>query len=171
MSPDGALAVDLAGGKFGRGAWVHPAPACITKAPSGLSRTFRRKVQTNGVELAGLLVMAAHRRAAGLVAAACRSQKVSIGADAAARAFSEGKAWLLLVAADAPAALRIPGVERAVSQGSALVWGTKDKLGASVNRSEVSVLGVESRSLAEGIQRAVVMAGRFGSVVTAAEVR
>jgi predicted RNA-binding protein YlxR (DUF448 family)/ribosomal protein L7Ae-like RNA K-turn-binding protein len=170
-SPDGALAVDLAGGKFGRGAWVHPAPACVAKAPAGLSRTFKRKVQTSGEELARLLVVAAHRRAEGLVSAACRSQNVVVGAEMAGRAMGEGKARLLLVAADAPSALTVPAVERAVSRGDAVVWGTKEKLGALVSRPEVSVLGIESRSLAAGIQRAVVMADRFGSAVTAAEVR
>lgn len=170
-APDGALAVDLAGGKFGRGAWVHPAPACVGKAPAGLSRTLRRQVRTTGRELGGMLALAARRRVEGLVSAACRSQKVSVGAEGAGRAFAEGRAFLLLVAADAPAAVRVPSVERAIARGSAAVWGTKSKLGAWVNRSEVSVLGIESRSLAEGIQRAVIMADRFGADVTAAEDR
>lgn len=45
MGPSGEVAVDAAGGGFGRGAHVHPRPACVEKAATkGLSRAARGKV-------------------------------------------------------------------------------------------------------------------------------
>src|SRR5688572_27066523 len=89
----GSLVPDVAGGGFGRGAWLHPRPDCLLKAaPRGLSRSFRAPVNTSASELARLLRSAAERRSQGLFAAAQRAGKLAVGSSAVEEALQRGRA-------------------------------------------------------------------------------
>src|SRR5262245_61782889 len=104
VGPDGEVVVDLAGGSFGRGAWLHPRPECMQKAaPAGLSRAFRGPVRLSAAELGEQFRAAAARRAQGLILAARRARKLEAGATVVAQAVTERRAELVLVATDAKA--------------------------------------------------------------------
>jgi predicted RNA-binding protein YlxR (DUF448 family) len=158
VSPEGEIAVDLAGGTFGRGAHVHVSPRCLAGAPRGLSRSFKRPIAATSSALASAIAQAADRRARGLLASAARSKRVEIGADFAGKAFESGKLSLLVVARDAAAGAQTGPVLRAIAAGGAVAWGTKAELGALVGRSEVAVLGIGSERIAVALKTAVRMA-------------
>ena len=155
VSPEGDVAVDLAGGQFGRGAHVHASPRCLGGAPRGLSRSFRRPVTVTPHALASAIVAAGERRARGLLASAARSQAVEIGAENAGLAWESGNAHLLVVARDAAAGASVGSVLRAIAAGAAVAWGTKAELGALVGKSEVAVVGITSVPLAAALRTVV----------------
>jgi predicted RNA-binding protein YlxR (DUF448 family) len=155
ISNEGEVAVDLAGGKFGRGAHVHASPRCVAAAPRGLSRSFRRQVAATPAALAAAIVAAAERRARGLLSSAARSQKVEIGAENAGLAWENGRAHLLVVARDAAAGASVGPVLRAVAAGAAVAWGSKADLGALVGKSEVAVVAITSEPLAAALRTVV----------------
>src|SRR5689334_3714644 len=158
VSPEGEVAVDLAGGHFGRGAHVHVSPRCLAAAPRGLSRSFRRPIDVTPGALASNIVAAAQRRTAGLLSSAARMQRVAVGAEMSGQAWESGKARLLVVARDAAAGASTGPVLRAIAAGEAIAWGTKTDLGALVGKSEVAVLGVTSEPLAAALRTVVRMA-------------
>jgi predicted RNA-binding protein YlxR (DUF448 family)/ribosomal protein L30E len=155
VSPEGEVAVDLAGGQFGRGAHLHASPRCLLGAPRGLGRSFRRPIAVTPQGLASAIVAAAKRRAEGLIASAARSQWVEIGAERAGAALENGKAHLVVVARDAAAGASTGPVLRAIAAGAAVAWGTKMELGALVGKSEVAVLGITSERLAVALRTVV----------------
>ncbi|MEB2313403.1 MAG: DUF448 domain-containing protein [Polyangiaceae bacterium] len=156
LDAEGGVVVDLAGGAFGRGAWLHPTPACLRKAAAGgLSRSLRATVRTSPGELAGRLGVAASRRAAGLLTAARRSGSLAAGAAAVRDALAAGRGRLVVVATDARAAASTSGVEAAVSRGEAFGWGTKASLGALTGREEVGVLAVLDARIATALASAL----------------
>jgi ribosomal protein L7Ae-like RNA K-turn-binding protein/predicted RNA-binding protein YlxR (DUF448 family) len=182
VSDGGEVAVDLAGGSFGRGAHVHPSPRCVAGAPRGLAKSFKRAVGRREAgrsemialtagELASALVRAADRRALGLLASAVRSNQVQIGAEMAGGAFERGELSLLVVARDAQSAASVGSVMRAVARGGAVAWGTKVELGSLVRKSEVAVLGIASRPLAAALRSVVTMASSVAGPATATEDR
>ncbi|WP_170319524.1 YlxR family protein [Polyangium spumosum] len=155
LGPSGEVAVDAAGGGFGRGAHVHPRPSCVEKAAQkGLSRAAKGKVSLlwdEGPEEAGeeapsgtaasgklvpldagslsrVIVRALDRRVQGLIVAAARSRKIAVGADAVTGADVRGEAEMIVVATDAAAGSELSAVRRAVSDGRAVAWGTKKVL-------------------------------------------
>ncbi len=143
LGPDGQVAPDLAGGAFGRGAWLHATPACIrAAAPRGLSRSFKTEVRTNAPALAQMLSAAAERRVVGLLSAARRAGKVAVGSIAVKEALERGAAQLVVVATDARAAAQTDWVQGVVAQGRAVAWGTKQTLGAVVGREQAGVVAV-----------------------------
>ncbi|HEX8791122.1 MAG TPA: YlxR family protein [Polyangiaceae bacterium] len=144
----GEVAFDLAGGAFGRGAHVHPQPACLEKVPRGLSRAFKQDVRAGAREVGEALVAACDRRAAGLVLAARRTGTLAVGVDASLEAVRRG-APLLLVAVDAgSAAGGAREVERAVAEGRALAWKTRSDLGAWIGEDAVAMLAVRHAGIA-----------------------
>ena len=155
LGPGGEVAVDAAGGGFGRGAHVHPRPSCVEKAAQrGLARAAKGKVsllwdeapEPSGEEapsettssgklvpldagsLSRAIVRALDRRVQGLIVAASRARKVALGADAVTGADGRGEAELVVVATDAAAGSELSAVRRAVSEGRAVAWGTKKVL-------------------------------------------
>ena len=158
VSEAGEVAVDLAGGKFGRGAHVHPAARCLASAPRGLTKSFKRPITATAGELAQAVVTAADRRVLGLLSSAVRADRVEVGAENAGAAFDQGKAHLLVVARDAQSAASVGSVMHAISQGGAVAWGTKVGLGSLVRKSEVAVLGIVSQPIAAAVRSAVTMA-------------
>lgn len=156
---DGAVVPDLAGGAVGRGAWLHPDPECLAKAvPAGLSASFRSCVSTAADDLWELVRAAADRRVGALLGAARRAGKLETGTTAVEQALSDGRAELVVLAADARAAASSAAVMRAVDQGRAVAWGGKQVLGRVLGRSEVAVAAVIDRGLSQALRRAVVMA-------------
>jgi len=158
LSESGEVAVDLAGGQFGRGAHVHASPRCLASAARGLMKNFRRPIVTGPRELAQAIAAAADRRVAGLLASAARTRQLEVGAETAGKAFESGTAHLLVVARDAAAAASVGSVMHAIARGGAVAWGSKAELGSLVARSEVAVLGIASRPLAAAVRSAVMVA-------------
>jgi predicted RNA-binding protein YlxR (DUF448 family) len=101
---------DLAGGAFGRGAYVHPQADCLAKAPRGLLRAFGRGSRPregegaggaapgeralsgpiDAADLGARLVAACTQRMTGLLMAARRLGAVAIGSEAARDALARG---------------------------------------------------------------------------------
>lgn len=159
LAPDGRLIPDLKGSSFGRGAWVHPALACLKKAvPVGFARSFKARPTSSAADLVRALRAAGDQRVLGLVGAAKRARALAIGADAVAEALSDRKAALVIVAADARAAAETRGVSDAIAEGRAVVWGTKTTFGTAVGRTEVGVAAVLDHGLATATKRAVALA-------------
>jgi predicted RNA-binding protein YlxR (DUF448 family) len=161
LGPDGEVAVDTGSGGFGRGIHVHPRPLCVERAAlRGIARAAKAKATmvwqdesasseateaTDGLSgttksglvplepssLARAIVRSLERRAHGLLIAAARAHKVALGADAVTGAVARGQARLVVVATDAAAAAELSAVRRAVAEGYAVAWGTKQVLAAS----------------------------------------
>jgi predicted RNA-binding protein YlxR (DUF448 family)/ribosomal protein L7Ae-like RNA K-turn-binding protein len=146
LGPGGEVAVDPKGGGFGRGAHVHPRRECVERAArAGLLRATKGAARTvvdageSGIAeplaaaaLARAIQRSMDRRVEGLLATAVRSRQLARGADAVTGACQRGEAALVVVACDAAAAADLTEVRRAVAEGRAVAWGTKERLGAIV---------------------------------------
>ncbi len=167
LGAGGEVAVDSGSGGFGRGVHVHPRPACVERAAlRGIARAAKSKValvwqddlstglsgtQSSGLvplepsSLARSIVRSLERRVLGLLMAAARAHKVALGADAVTGACESGQARLVVVAADAVAAAELSVVRRAVADGGAVAWGTKQILAASCSpvASSARIEGLE----------------------------
>ncbi|WP_437542715.1 YlxR family protein [Sorangium sp. So ce327] len=180
LGPGGVVAVDPGDGGFGRGAHVHPQQGCLSAAVArGLARAAKGRVhaivgaagggaegagdQAQGVEplttvsLARAIRGATERRLHGLVRAAVRSQSAAIGADAVVGSCVRGEAALVLVACDAAAGADLPEVRRAVAEGRAVAWGSKQGLGALAGgprERDVAVMAISAASIAAAIANA-----------------
>ena len=158
LGDDGALAVDLADSRFGRGAHVHASIECVQKAfRGGFAKVFKCKVEGAVESLGEQLLSAADRRIEGLLAGARRGKLAIAGSDVVRAAYREGTAALVLVASDAAAAAKLPEVQDAVGQGKAIVFSNKQRLGAIFGRDEVAVCAV----LHEGVAKAIGSARRM----------
>lgn len=149
---EGTVAFDLAGGAFGRGAHVHARPACLAKAPRGLSRAFRRDAGLDAMELGRLLRAACDRRTAGLLLAARRLRAIATGTDASLDAL-RGGAPLAVVAVDAGTVVSTREVGRAVAEGRAVAWSTKDELGALLGAESVAICAVRHAGIAAELKK------------------
>ncbi|MGO8999210.1 MAG: YlxR family protein [Polyangiaceae bacterium] len=158
---DGAapIAVDFAGGTHGRGAHVHARPDCLSRAAkSGLSRSFKAKVECTADDLARQIVDGSDRRITGLLAGAWRARMAVAGADAATAALDSG-APLAVVATDAGSLIERGAIGRAIAEGRAVAWKDKQTLGALFGgRGEVAVCAVLNDSIATEIASARTMA-------------
>lgn len=158
----GELAVDLAGGAFGRGGHVHPSPACVAKAvKSGFARVFKAAVVADAGALGEALVAAADRRIEGLLGGARRAGQLVVGADLVAESLADDRAALVVVARDAAAAAKLSQVERAVVAGKAIAWGSKQVLGAVTNRGDVAVVAIVAPGVAAAIAHTYGVSGPF----------
>ncbi len=151
----GSVVVDAARGSFGRGAYVHPSPACAQKAArGGLARAFKTKIDVKGEELALEIAAALERRVEGLLLAAHRAREVALGTDAALEALAQG-APCVVVATDAGSIAASAEVTAAVTKGRAAGWGSKERLGALLGRgNDVALVAVTRAQIAEEILRA-----------------
>ena len=210
LGPGGEIAVDPKGGGFGRGAHVHARRACLERAVrSGLPRVTKGKAHVvcdlgaspptrpdspappagesdksealSTDSLARAIQRSMDRRIEGLLRAAVRSRQVARGADAVTGACRRDEAELVLVACDAAAAADLTEVRRAVSEGRAVAWGTKERLGAIValgavrgrlrapsqmvpSPEGVGVVAIASRKIAGALRQAVQAANAVVSV-------
>lgn len=179
LAPSGEIAVDAAGGGFGRGAHVHARVACLQQAATrGLLRATKGRAASVSVAvkedgavvsseaapfsveaLAQAIEAAMTRRLTGLLGTAMRTRNVRIGADAATAAWHSGAAVLLVVATDAAAAADLGSVREAVAAGAAVAWGTKQSLAAALSRSErtegVAVVAITDTRIASAVHDAV----------------
>ncbi len=150
---DDAVAFDLAGGAFGRGAHVHARPECLAKAPRGIARSFHRP-PVSPADLGSALVAACDRSMAGLFITARRLGALAVGADAALGAMAHastaatGAAPLLVVAVDAGAIAGKHEVQSAVAAGRAISWKTKGELGGLIGEGEVALCAVRHEAIA-----------------------
>jgi ribosomal protein L7Ae-like RNA K-turn-binding protein len=149
---------DLAASAFGRGAWLHPHVKCMKNAQRGLSRSFKTAVSADSGELARRLAQAADRRVEALLSAARRSRKVAIGSTLVRQELERDRCRLVVVATDARAAATTPWVQQAVSRGLAAAWGTKERLGRVMGRSEVGVVALVDDGLARTLTRSIGLA-------------
>lgn len=156
LGEGGALGVDLSARAFGRGAWVHPRPDCLSRAArGGAERGLKAKVTTTEAELFQEVRAAASRRVQGLLHSARGAGKVAPGSDAAEAAEQRGEVALLLVASDARSSAQAAFVGRLASRGGCTVWGTKDELGRAVSRPDTALVAVLDKGFADAIVRAV----------------
>jgi ribosomal protein L7Ae-like RNA K-turn-binding protein len=136
----GRIAVDAAGGAFGRGVHVHPVMDCLEKAArGGIARSLRTEVRVTAQEIVDQLRDAYGKRATGLLVAARRQRKIAIGADASTLALAEARTAAVVVASDAAHAATLAAVQTAVKEGRAVVWLDRKELGALLGRDEVAV--------------------------------
>jgi predicted RNA-binding protein YlxR (DUF448 family) len=149
---EGTVAFDLAGGAFGRGAHVHARPACLGKAPRGLSRAFRRDAGLDAKDLGRLLLAACDRRMGGLLLAARRLRAIATGTDASLDAL-RGGAPLAVVAVDAGTVVSTREVGRAVAEGRAVAWSTKDELGALLGGESIAICAVRHEGIAAELKK------------------
>jgi predicted RNA-binding protein YlxR (DUF448 family) len=174
ISPEGEVAVDARGGRFGRGAHVHPRPECLQKAVErGLARSAKVQINTLVTEAGELLPLtrealaeairrSTDRRIEGLLLSAKRSKRLAIGADAVRTAWSRGDADLVVVARDA-AVSEMNEVRQAVTEGRGVAWGDKVRLASFVHGASrtgpndvgVGVVAVSSRTLAAALLEAI----------------
>lgn len=180
LGPDGEVAVDAAGGGFGRGAHVHARGACITQAATrGLQRASKGRassvsvavkeggdVATTDAErlsaaaLADAIEAAMARRITGLFATAVRTRKTRVGSDAVTASWRSGDAALIVVATDAAAGRDLGAVRDAVSVGAAVAWGTKATLATVLFRGAsspdgVAVAAITDTRIADAVRDAV----------------
>ncbi len=144
---DDEVAFDLAGGAFGHGAHVHARPACLSAAPRGLCRAFKREIRLSADELGRRLVEACDRRMTGLLLAARRSRVLAVGTDESLGALRRG-APLAIVAVDAGVVAQSREVEQAVSEGRAIAWMKKADLGAVLGETAVAICAVRHAGIA-----------------------
>ena len=155
---EGKVLPDLGQGEFGRGAWLHPSPACLSKAPGGFARSFKEAINSSPAELAEILGSVAERRVVALLAAAHRSRKLAVGRTAVEQEIEADRCRLLLVATDAQSAARATQVQKVVAQGGAVGWGTKTLLGGLTGRTEAGLLAVTDDGLASAVKATIAMA-------------
>lgn len=156
------VAVDLADGRFGRGAHVHPTTECVTKAArGGLAKAFKTKITTTAEAIGAQIAAAAVRRVEGLLTGAKRGKLAIAGGDVVREALRDGTAVLVVVASDAAAAVKLPEIEEAIRTGKAVSFGNKNELGAIFGRDEVAVCAVLHEGVADAIGGALRMALPF----------
>jgi predicted RNA-binding protein YlxR (DUF448 family) len=168
--PEGEVVPDLAGGAFGRGAWVHPRPECLSRAvPKGLERALKAKGVADVAAVSSLVRASAARRLLGLLSSARRARKAAAGTTAVKEALDRGEVRLVLVATDARAAANAPWIEEKIRLGTALPFSTKAELGSLLGLEEVGVVAVLDDGLARAIERAWALAHLPESRVTRAK--
>jgi uncharacterized protein len=158
LAGEGSVLPDLGQGDFGRGAWLHPVPGCLKKAPGGFARSFKTPINSSPTELAELLGAAADRRILALLASAHRSRKLAVGRTAVENEIGADRCRLLVVATDAKSAAKATAVQQVVAAGGAVGWGTKDVLGGLVGRNEAGLLAVTDDGLACAVKTTIAMA-------------
>lgn len=160
LGPAGEIAVDAAGGAFGRGAHVHPAVDCIERAArGGLSRAFKKDVRADAKELGAAIREAYERRAVGLVLGARRAGHLELGADAAADAMKTG-APLVVLATDAGNVAK--RFDAAIAAGRAACFGTKAALGEVFGTGETAVFAVRHSGVAQVLRHVLLVAAGAG---------
>jgi predicted RNA-binding protein YlxR (DUF448 family) len=113
-------------------------PNSVPMDASGLSVTPGGFVSLEPASLAVAIIRSLERRAHGLLLAAVRAQRVALGADAVTSAVERGVGRLVVVATDAAADADLSAVRRAVADGRAVAWGTKQVLAASCSMAASS---------------------------------
>lgn len=156
VGPEGEVVADLAGGAFGRGAWVHPRPACVEGAVrGGLSRGLKTKIVAEPQQVMNTLRDAAVRRTYSLLQAAERARRAAVGTAALEDAERDNRVELLVVARDAKASADLSSVRRLGERGRVRFFKTKAELGGVFGRDELALVGLLSPDLAKEVSRMI----------------
>lgn len=157
---DAGVVFDLRGGSFGRGAHIHARASCLSKAPRGIARSFRRDPGVDSRELGRRLLVACDRRMTGLFLAARRMGCLTVGTAASLEAIRQD-APLAIIAVDAGAIVSCLEVAGAIAAGRAIAWKEKNELGALLGEQTVAICAVRNEALAAELKRmcAVASAG------------
>jgi predicted RNA-binding protein YlxR (DUF448 family) len=158
------LGFDLRGGSFGRGAHVHARIGCLSRAPRGIARAFRRDLGVDAAELGRRLVLACDRRMAGLLIAARRMASVTAGTAASLEAMRHG-APLAIVAVDAGAIASSTEVASAVAAGRAIAWRNKCELGGLLGEQAVAICAVRNEAIAAELKKMSAVASAGASAI------
>jgi len=151
---DGQLVHDMRRKAPGRGAWVHPWPACIERAVrGGFARAFKQRVDTpEPAELLEQLAGSIRLRLRETVSTAIRARQLAVGAEAVKEAMGLGSARLILMAKDAGDATRKKFVTNAERKDLAVLDDLDGStLGALTGRDFVAVLAVNEDARAQQI--------------------
>lgn len=146
------VAFDLRGSSRGRGAHVHARLACLSRAPRGVARSFRRHVGVDAHELGRSLAAACDRRMSELLLSARRFACVHVGMAASLDAIRRG-APLAIVALDAGAIASCSEVEEAIGGGRAIAWKEKSELGGLLGEESVAICAVRNDAIAAELKR------------------
>jgi predicted RNA-binding protein YlxR (DUF448 family) len=158
LDENASIVVDLAARSFGRGAWVHPRPECLSRAArGGAEKSLRAKVHAEPSGLVAAVRAAADRRVQALLGSARGAGKVAAGSDAAQAAFEGGGVELVVVARDARSAASAGWLARAAGAGKVVTWGDKEALGRATARPDTALVAVSDRGLAGALSRAVAL--------------
>jgi predicted RNA-binding protein YlxR (DUF448 family) len=156
VGPEGEVVPDLAGGAFGRGAWVHPRLACVEGAVrGGLSRGLKTQIKTDVPEVLRHLREAAVRRTFSLLLAAQRAGRAVLGTAALEEAERDGRVELLVLASDAKASADLSAVRRLGQRGRVRLFKSKVELGAAFGRDELALIGLISTDLSQEVSRMI----------------
>ena len=152
--PDGDLCVDPSATRGGRGAWVHPTRACVKAMVQrhAAERTLKVPAQRtlDSAVILGYLAAALRQKITSLVQVAARTRSLIVGAESVADALERERIPLAVVARDAGANTRELAEDAAqMGPGPAVrTYGTKETLGAWLDRDEVAVLAVSDFRIA-----------------------
>ena len=159
------IAIDASGRGAGRGAHLHPRPACVAGAVrGGLARSVKSRVTLEGEKVTQASLAAAiggvyDRRTEGLIGAAKRAGRLAVGSDAVVGAYRRGDVNLVVVACDAASAASLGVVREAISAGRAASWATKALLARAAmsgDRPEgVAVVAITDDRIAGAVAHAV----------------
>jgi len=155
---DGQVAFDLAGGAWGRGAWIHPRTDCLVKSLRSLSRALRQPIAQTASELHQALVIAAWRRIKNLVVSARRAGQLRIGTEQVQRAWEDRSLALLFWADDVRAGANLPWIAPAVAQGRVLVAPSLATIGEWVGVQEVTLAAITNSRKATAVVRNLAIA-------------
>lgn len=156
VGPDGEVVADLAGGAFGRGAWVHPRLGCVEGAVrGGLSRGLKTTIKTDVPEVLKHLREAADRRTFSLLQTAQRAHHAALGTAALEDAERDDRVELLVLARDARASADLSAVRRLGERGRVRLFKTKAELGAAFGRDELALVALLSKDLSQEVSRMI----------------
>ena len=156
VGPEGEVVADLAGGAFGRGAWVHPRFACLEGAVrGGLSRGLKTQIKADASQVVSQMRDAAVRRTISLLQAAQRAKRVALGTAALEDAERDGRVELLILASDAKASADLSAVRRLAERGRVRIFSTKAALGTAFKRDELALIGLTSTDLSREVSRMI----------------
>ena len=145
------LVPDVRKREAGRGVSVHARYRCLegAVASGAFKRAFRTPITISARELARNARDGYERRAEGLLMAARRANKLTLGTEATRDAIVERRARLLLIAHDAEGSRE--DLERAAARlgRACLVWNTKHGLGRLFSRPTLSILAVLDTGIAD----------------------
>lgn len=157
-----AIAFDAAGSSAGRGLWVEASRTCLERAcRQGFAKAAKARVDVDVDALVAEIRAALERRVVGLLAGAKRAGHVALGTDASFEAVHEGRAALLVVAADAGGVASADEVTRLAAEGRACAHTSKAELGSIFDRTELALVAVLHEGLAVEVKRARDVAAAF----------
>jgi ribosomal protein L7Ae-like RNA K-turn-binding protein len=133
---------------------------------------LRAELRVDARALATKIEAAYARRIAGLLSGGLRGGEVVFGTDAVTECCKDGRAKLVVLAADASSAAKRSEIARATAQGLTIVFGDKRSLAAALGRKDDpardAVVAVTNAQLAEAMRVAwscIAGARAFGGVV------